>query len=247
LVTADQFLADLASFVGYAEQPAGSNCNQFSHALGRPCEPWCADFLIARADHHGLILPSRSAYTPTLWHAFQNAGRAGQQPRKGAFVFFNFPHGDPIDHVGCLESWTSSGVTTIDGNTSVHGSQSNGGQVQRRQRLRTLVVGYGYPAYASSPPPSQGGIVVHEPFEVDMNITDVDVTIPTGATGDGWAHINYTVDKVLSVIGPGLRPDVDGKVLTAKVGAAADGAQTVISVQGWAPGQPAVVRVRVAT
>jgi len=79
-----------------------------------------------------------------------------------------------------------------------------------------------------------------------MQLTNVEVTIPCNSAGDGWVHINYPADKVIAATGPGLRPDVDGQVRTARIGIAADGAQTVVSVQGWAPSQPAVVHVRVA-
>lgn len=146
--TAGRFLAALRDQIGTHETPAGSNCNPYSHELGRPCEPWCQDFLVAIARRIGLPLPSSSASTVAMLQAFRNSRRSGTTPAAGAFAFFHIPgESSGVDHVGCVESSTSLDVTTIDGNTSVSGSQSNGGTVARRTRLRSWVVGYGYPAY----------------------------------------------------------------------------------------------------
>src|SRR5690606_31668374 len=61
-----------------------------------------------------------------------------------------------IQHVGIVEKVISSGVQTIEGNTSggSSGSQSNGGGVYRRTRTSSIV-GFGHPAYSST----EGGIV----------------------------------------------------------------------------------------
>jgi len=91
-----------------------------------------------------------------------------------------------------------------------------------------------------------GSIHVGEPYEVtSLNVTNVDVTMPTGGDGKGWATVHYPIDKILAALPQGLRPDADHQVLIGKVGLAPDGSNTVVSVEGWAPNQPAVVRLRV--
>jgi len=95
--------------------------------------------------------------------------------------------------------------------------------------------------------PHYGSVTIRETFEVDVNITNVDVTMPTGPTGQGWATVHYPISKIISAIPQGLRPDVDHKVMIGRVGLADDGANTVVSVENWAANDSAVVRLRVAT
>lgn len=243
MTTADEFLADLASFIGYHESPAGSNQNQFSKALGRPAEAWCADFLIARARVRGVVLPSESAYTPALFKAFRDAHQTSAVPVRGAFAFFDFPEGDPVDHVGCVESWTSTTITTIDGNTSVSGSQSNGGAVARRTRNRSLVAGYGLPRYGSG---TASGIKQVSTIEVDMQITNYDVTISTDGNGNGWQKIPHPVDRIVGFLSPGIRPGADHAYVAAEIGFAPEDPGTVVSVTDWSPNTSCVIRIRVA-
>jgi hypothetical protein len=145
-----QFLAWCAQEVGYTEGPA-KNQNRYAAIAGHADrQPWCATFLVAAAKSTGLVLPSYSAYTPTMASAFRANARWHSNPLPGDFVFFDFPDTvRRIQHVGVVESNLNGVLRTIEGNTSsgVSGSQYDGGGVYRRTRTLTSVVGFGRPDY----------------------------------------------------------------------------------------------------
>lgn len=64
----------------------------------------------------------------------------------GDVVIYDFPGGAATDHTGIVESVTASGIIAIEGNTGA-GNDANGGQVQRRTRSNSLIVGAVRPAY----------------------------------------------------------------------------------------------------
>jgi hypothetical protein len=150
--SAQDVLRIAAIQLGVTEYPAGSNGQPYSHDLGRPAEPWCADFVVWVTRQAGIRLPSESAYTPYMATGFKQIGAwhdgtAGI--RAGDVAFFNFGSGI-IRHVGIVQDVRSTEIVTIEGNTSSgnDGSQDNGGGVYRRARPFSYVVGYGRPNYA---------------------------------------------------------------------------------------------------
>lgn len=182
MATAQQFLAACVSHLGYTELPKGSNCNKFSKALGRPCERWCADFLVAVADTVGLVLPSRSAATTTMLAGFRREGRAFSAPAVGDFAFWQFDSDPGPEHVSVVESFTATTVTTIDGNSSSSGSQSNGDAVVRRTRSRSAVIAYGRPGY-EKPNPPKGSTVFNPPYRLPFPIAS---SAKDPVTGGSW-------------------------------------------------------------
>lgn len=151
--TVQSVLTIAAAEIGVTESPAGSNRQKYSLELGRPAEPWCADFVVWVSRKAGLALPSESAYTPWMANAFRSRGMwHTAEPRPGDIAFFNFGSGI-IRHVGIVEKPINAlgRITTIEGNTSPGdaGSQDNGGGVYRRSRLRSHIVGFGRPAYVT--------------------------------------------------------------------------------------------------
>lgn len=58
----------------------------------------------------------------------------------GDVVIYDFPGGAATDHCGIVERVTESGVIAIEGNTG-SGSDADGGQVQRRSRAWSVIVG----------------------------------------------------------------------------------------------------------
>jgi hypothetical protein len=255
--TVDAYLNDLARWIGTTESPAGSNCQPFSHALGRPCEKWCADFLAARARAVGLKLPSESASTRTMAAAFQKAGRWHQTPARGDIGFCDFADGSSgIQHVVAVERVGPDGtVWTIEGNTSsgVAGSQSNGGGVWRRHRARSVFVGFGRPEYSSAPAspapaPPRPTVVVGPAVEIDVQLVPIDVTITTDNEGRGNEWVAVDDDKIVSARPKGIRPNDDRRYLTADVGAAEEThpdavVGSVISVEEWAPNSVVTIRL----
>lgn len=177
--TSGEFLAACKAELGYTESPPGSNCNKFSQALGRPCEAWCADFLVAMARKIGLALPSTSASAQYMLDAFRAAGRAFTAPVVGDFAFWQFDSGASADHVSVVESLPGDGtVSTVDGNSSVAGSQSNGGEVCERNRSRNLVIAYGRPVYSTTAP--------NYTEATGMVLRNYVFSVAIGADGHGW-------------------------------------------------------------
>lgn len=153
--TVEQYLKACAAHEGTVESPSGSNCNPFSKQLGRPCEAWCADAVAAIAKEVGLILPSFSAYTPTMADGFRTAGRWSHTPFPGYIAFMDFPdHTTGIQHVGVVSGVLDDGYNRHwEGNTSSgeRGSQDNGGGFYSKKRPHSVIVGYGMPAYTDQP------------------------------------------------------------------------------------------------
>lgn len=166
MATREQYLDKAASKLGTGETPAGSNCQPFSKSLGRPCEAWCADFVVSVGREAGVKIGNESAYTPSLYNSFVAAGKAvtglDKNLQPGDIVFFDFVspfNTRGIQHVGIFTSYAEAGyINTIEGNTSAgdSGSQDNGDGVYRRKRALKYIVGAGRPGYEAAvpvPPP----------------------------------------------------------------------------------------------
>ena len=117
-------------------------------------QPWCAAFVwdMFREAGGAASIGPKTAYTPTMADWFRSHGQWSATPTVGDLVFYNWP-GDGIDriqHIGIVESYNDSTITTIEANTSgtAAGSQDRGDGVYRRTRPRdSSVVGYGIPTY----------------------------------------------------------------------------------------------------
>lgn len=143
---------------GYKESPANSNVVPALVALSRKNGvklgpgmgfPWCewsanlAALLVGGASAKAGLIDQKwnAAYTV----AAVDAAREGKfnsrlvsvaDAPKGAKVYFDFDGsgGDPVTHVGRLIRHDGPYVVTVEGNTSVSGSQDNGGAVLVRRR-----------------------------------------------------------------------------------------------------------------
>lgn len=143
--------------IGTTESPAGSNKTKYGAWYGVNGQPWCAIFISWVWDQAGTRFAMDSSkgfsYTPSGYTWFQNHNQTTTSPVSGDIAFFDFPDTrNRIQHVGIVESVTTTTVTCIEGNTSATatGSQYNGGSVNRRTRPRQYVVGFGRPAYAKT-------------------------------------------------------------------------------------------------
>ncbi len=147
---ADKILSIARKELGITESPAGSNQTKYGKWYGLDGNPWCMMFVMWVFQQAGILnsLPCKTASCGALMRAAQKAGcwvTTGLRP--GDVVIYDFPGGAKTDHTGIIESVTSSGVVAIEGNTSVAGSQSNGGQVCRKTRPFSQVVGAVRPKY----------------------------------------------------------------------------------------------------
>ena len=114
-----------------------------------------------------LTLPN-CVYTPAGVAGFQGKGRwqnaATGTPQAGDILFFDFPGGEKVDHVGIVIKDNGDGtVTTIEGNTIPTGTangkialEANGGEVckkiraykkNNKHKLPVYVVGFGKPQF----------------------------------------------------------------------------------------------------
>lgn len=262
MATAPDLLRVAESHVGTTEHPPGSNCQPFSKGLNRPCEAWCADFVVSCLRQAGVRIPNESAYTPTMFSGFRAAGLsipiAAILP--GDVLFFDFPDKHTgIQHVGFAETPIGpAGVGTIEGNTSSgdHGSQDNGGGAFRRVRPLRYIVGVGRPPYSTvaaqplpaPPPPAVPPITVIAPVEVDVQLRSVPLMIPLDDAGKGWTTVPYTIDRIVGVVShSGTRPGADGRYdgTPDVVGVTPEEDHTVIVIQGGQPGGAAPVWVTV--
>ena len=135
-----------ATQVGISESPPNSNNVRYNTwYYGREVSggsyPWCMVFVQWVFAQLGVALPQRTASCGALMRAAQMSGQwVTEDYRPGDVVIYDFPGGAATDHCGIVESVAGSGVVAIEGNTG-SGSDADGGQVQRRSRAWSVIVG----------------------------------------------------------------------------------------------------------
>lgn len=133
--------------IGVKESPANSNSGpkvreyQNSTNPGTTGFPWCASFVTWCLRKNGWKVKfSNMGYVPS-WIAEAHAGRNGLQviPAKeakaGDIATYDWEHDSIGDHIGFVKTPVdaSGNFYAVEGNTSA-GNNSNGGEVQERQR-----------------------------------------------------------------------------------------------------------------
>ena len=145
-MTGAEVAALAAEELGVAESPPGSNQVKYNtwyygRAVSGGSYPWCVVFVQWVFNRAGVPLPARTASCGALMRAAQAAGRwVAEGYRPGDVVIYDFPGGAATDHCGIGEQAGAGTVTAIEGNTGA-GSDADGGQVQRRTRPLSCVVG----------------------------------------------------------------------------------------------------------
>lgn len=131
--------------------------------------PWCGSFVMWTAAQAGIKVPN-TVYTPAGVEAFKKMNKwvpvKGNKPKSGWVVYFDFPGGRDIDHVGWIlkdngdgTCWTAEGNTSADGKS---GSQSNGGEACKKLRaygpnkkgIPVFIAGYGQVDYPDASVPT---------------------------------------------------------------------------------------------
>ena len=139
-------LDKLTGKLGTKEDPAGSNrcwASEWYGVIG----PWCAmavTWAYAQAGSAAFSRGQRYAYVPFIV-ADARAGRnhltMTTDPQPGDLVAYDWNSDGVSDHVGLFEKWASGSrdaFTAIEGNTAID-NDSNGGEVMRRNRVRSQV------------------------------------------------------------------------------------------------------------
>lgn len=144
-------LACAKSQIGYKESPRNSNRTKYNRWFygANISAPWCAIFITWCFHETGIYANIKGvenkAYCPSWVTWAKKEGRWHTEPKIGALVVFDWQHDKGADHIGIVESINAknSTITTIEGNTGI-GNDSNGGEVMRRIRPFSSVLGYIY-------------------------------------------------------------------------------------------------------
>lgn len=137
------------SELGNKESPANSNNVRYNTWFyGKPVSgsayPWCAAFACWVFNKAGVKLPIKTASCGALMNAAKSAGMwVTSNFIPGDIVIYDFSgKRNKTEHCGIVELILPDyGVQAIEGNTSISGSQSNGGMVCRKNRADKYIIG----------------------------------------------------------------------------------------------------------
>lgn len=149
MATVSEFLSVARSQIGKTESPPNSNIviyNDWYWGKDKYGDwaAWCLVFVLWCLEQVGVKYPLRTASCGEFMRAAQ---------KQDMWVTRNFKPGDVViydfsgkqkttEHCGIVEMEIPDyGVQAIEGNTSVSGSQSNGGMVCRKNRARKYIIG----------------------------------------------------------------------------------------------------------
>ena len=160
-----QAVIDVArAYLGYTEDPPGSNRTIFGSEYGLDGQPWCVMFLWYCFTHAGERMAffggGKTASCSILlrWYKEQGLTVPVREVQPGDIVLLNFSGTVEPQHCGLVTHVERSGgsilyIRTIEGNT-VRGSdssQDNGGTVCEKVRYPRQVVGVCRPQYQPEP------------------------------------------------------------------------------------------------
>lgn len=147
MATARQLLDIARAELGTKESPAGSNQVKYASWYGLPGQPWCVMFVMWVFAQAGVALPTRTASCTLLMNAAKAAGSwVTSDYRPGDVVIYDWGSDGVPDHCGIVSAVLSGGVRAIEGNTAV-GNDSDGGEVMRRERKTSQILGAVRPLY----------------------------------------------------------------------------------------------------
>ena len=135
----EQFVEVARAEIGTTEGPK-NNETKYGKFTGHDFQPWCGSFVMWVADQVKAKIPN-VVYTPAGVESFKGIGQwfnaETSSPQPGDIVFFDFPGGDKVDHVGIVVKDNLDGtVVTVEGNTS-DSNESNGGSRSESTRLNS--------------------------------------------------------------------------------------------------------------
>lgn len=127
--------------LGYMEAPPSSNNTKFGEWYGMNHVAWCAIFCSWVYSKCAIVWPKQVesikgfAWCPALAYRAKQNDWITITPKAGDLVLYDWNGDAKPDHVGIFDQWIVEGKTfyAIEGNTSA-GNDSNGGEVQLRQR-----------------------------------------------------------------------------------------------------------------
>lgn len=140
--------------LGVKESPANSNNVRYNtwyygHAVSGRTYPWCMAFVQWCFAQVGTPLPYKTASCSALlnWYRKNRPESVKVAPAVGDIVIYSF------GHTGIVESVGNGSITAIEGNTSLAGSQSDGGEVCRKTRKLYAAKAFIRPEFARKEQP----------------------------------------------------------------------------------------------
>ena len=147
--------------LGNTEYPPGSNRVKYWDDYGPGCQgqPWCVAFLwwcFRQAGESAAFFGgAKTASCGTLLRWYEARGQTvpAEDVQAGDIVILNFSGTRDTQHCGIVESKGNGCIVAIEGNTTNgSGSQASGGEVCRKTRYTTQIVGVCRPKYAPELP-----------------------------------------------------------------------------------------------
>ena len=136
--------------IGNTESPPNSNGTKYGAWYGMNYVAWCQIFCQYCFSKAGVKLPIKTASCGELMRAAQSAKCwVVRDFQPGDVVIYDFSGKQlTTEHCGIVEQVLPEyGVQAIEGNTSVSGSQSNGGMVCRKSRPYKYIIGAVRPTF----------------------------------------------------------------------------------------------------
>lgn len=131
--------------IGQVEKPTNSNKTKYGKWFGLDGVAWCGMFVSWCYTQAGFPLPKIGfskgfAGCQTAVAYFKKNEMITSAPVAGDIVFFDWNKDGRYDHTGIFVKWIDENTfETIEGNTAV-GNDSNGGQVMRRNRNKSVAI-----------------------------------------------------------------------------------------------------------
>lgn len=131
--------------IGQVEVPTNSNKTKYGKWFGFDGVAWCGMFVSWCYSAAGYPLPNIGfskgfAGCQTAVAYFKKNNKITTKPISGDIVFFDWDKDGRYDHTGIFVKWLNDNeFETIEGNTAV-GNDSNGGQVMRRKRNKSVAI-----------------------------------------------------------------------------------------------------------
>lgn len=152
-MTVDKVLEIARSQIGIKENPPNSNKVLYNdwyygRSVSGSAYPWCVTFVDWVFNQANVEMPIKTASCTALMNAAKKCGQwITKDFRSGDMLIFSFNKNKTPEHCGIAEAVGAVSIVSIEGNTSINGSQSNGGEVCRRTRNNNVIVGAYRPKY----------------------------------------------------------------------------------------------------
>lgn len=146
MATAKTILDIARKEIGTKEFPSGSNKVKYAQWYGMNGQPWCVMFVDWCFNQAGArdLLPTVTASCTTMMNRAKEKGMwVTDDYQVGDIPIYNF---SGSYHTGIIESVGAATVISVEGNTAI-GNDSNGGEVMRRTRSKSSIMGAVRPKY----------------------------------------------------------------------------------------------------